>query len=123
MKDLMTRLRDGVVYRTRRHSGDTHTDLGGSVDEDATDAIMAAAVEEIERLCAELTFVIEDDHVIRYAGTELAKSRKSMIGRSMISVWRSGVYMGAVSFDGVWIYRTQECELPNFDPGDERGGR
>lgn len=48
--DLIERLRYGCVYRPRRWSGDTHTDLGGTINEDATDAVMAEAADEIERL-------------------------------------------------------------------------
>lgn len=46
-------LRHGCVQRQKRWSGDTHDDLGGSVDEAATDALMAAAADEIDRLTAE----------------------------------------------------------------------
>ncbi|WP_293705505.1 hypothetical protein [Stenotrophomonas sp. UBA7606] len=46
-------LRHGCVQRPKRWSGDTHDDLGGSVDEAATDALMAAAADAIDRLTAE----------------------------------------------------------------------
>ena len=48
--DIVDRLRCGSVLHPRRWSGDTHFDLGGSVDEDATDAVMDEAADEIERL-------------------------------------------------------------------------
>lgn len=41
--DLIERLRGGCVCRARRWSGDTHDDLGGTVDEAATDALLAEA--------------------------------------------------------------------------------
>lgn len=46
-------LRHGCVQRLKRWSGDTHDDLGGSVDEVATDALMSAAADAIDRLTAE----------------------------------------------------------------------
>lgn len=50
MDNLQQELRDGVIYRQNRHSGDTHADLGGSINESKTDALMAKAADEIERL-------------------------------------------------------------------------
>lgn len=52
---LAAHLRLGPVLRRKRWSGDTHADLGGSIDEEATDALMALAADEIERLSADLT--------------------------------------------------------------------
>ena len=52
MSDLVDRLRDGVVYHPKRWSGDTHDDLGGSVNEVKTDATMFEAADEIDRLQA-----------------------------------------------------------------------
>lgn len=48
--DLIERLRYGCVYHPKRWSGDTHADLGGAVSEEATDAVMFEAADEIERL-------------------------------------------------------------------------
>lgn len=48
--DIVDRLRCGSVLHLKRWSGDTHFDLGGSVDEGATDAVMDEAADEIERL-------------------------------------------------------------------------
>lgn len=50
LTDLIERLRNGCVNHPRRWSGDTHADLGGSVDEPATDAVMAEAADAIESL-------------------------------------------------------------------------
>lgn len=47
-------LRNGCVYHAKRWSGDTHADLGGTIDEAATDALMAQAADEIDRLRREL---------------------------------------------------------------------
>lgn len=47
---LVDELRAGCVTHPKRWSGDTHADLGGTVNEDATDALLLAAAEEIERM-------------------------------------------------------------------------
>lgn len=47
-EDLIGKLRNGCVLRPKRWSGDTHDDLGGSVDEAATDALMAEAADALE---------------------------------------------------------------------------
>ncbi len=47
-EDLIERLRDGCVLRPKRWSCDTHDDLGGSIDEAATDALMAEAAAALE---------------------------------------------------------------------------
>lgn len=52
--DLVKRLRFGTIQHPKRWSGDTHTDLGGPVDEKATDDLMNTAADEITRLQAEL---------------------------------------------------------------------
>ena len=46
--DLVKRARDGVIERPKRWTGDTHDDLGGSVDYDATDALMHSLAARIE---------------------------------------------------------------------------
>jgi hypothetical protein len=48
--NIQETLRDGCVLHPRRWSGDTHTDLGGSVDEDATDEVMRIAADYIDFL-------------------------------------------------------------------------
>ena len=55
---LLDRLSEGCVCRPRRWSGDTHADLGGTVDEAATDALIAEAWEEITTLRASLTALV-----------------------------------------------------------------
>lgn len=52
-QSIAERLREGIIYHKKRWSGDTHTDMGSSVDEDATDAVMAQAADEIDRLTKE----------------------------------------------------------------------
>lgn len=44
---LIARLLRGVVCHERRWSGDTHADLGGTVDEDATNTLMREAAEAL----------------------------------------------------------------------------
>lgn len=63
----------------------------------------------------ELTFVVEDDHMILYAGTEIAKARNVICGGNIISVWRSGTWLGEVSFDGVWIFKAAEWDNPDLE--------
>ena len=45
---LIDRLYQGCVYRKKRWSGDVHSDLGGSIDEEATDAVMEKAAKLLE---------------------------------------------------------------------------
>ena len=52
--DLVARLRHGCVMHPRRWSGDTHDDLGGSIREAETDALMAEAAELVYDLRAQL---------------------------------------------------------------------
>lgn len=52
--DIVTRLREGAVQHAKRWTGDTHSDLGGSIDEGATDALMTEAAAEITSLRSEL---------------------------------------------------------------------
>ena len=54
MSDLVKRLREGTVLRPKRWSGDTHYDLGGSIDEDATDQLMDKAADHIEAQAARI---------------------------------------------------------------------
>ena len=52
--DLVKRLRLGIVEYRKRWSGDTHGDLGGSVDYDATTDMLFDAADRIEELEATL---------------------------------------------------------------------
>jgi hypothetical protein len=55
MDELIKRLRDGVIEHDKRWSGDTHDDLGGSANYDATEALMseaAAALTEAQATIA-----------------------------------------------------------------------
>ena len=62
--DIVARLRKGTVQHPRRWSGDTHHDLGGSVNEKETDRVMDEAAAEIERLRKELRIMRSIDYVI-----------------------------------------------------------
>lgn len=59
-------LRHGCVQRPKRWSGDTHDDLGGSVDEAATDALMGAAADVIDRLTVERDAAVADAERYRW---------------------------------------------------------
>jgi len=52
--DLVKHLRSGIVEYRKRWSGDTHGDLGGSVDYDATTDMLFDAADRIEELEATL---------------------------------------------------------------------
>lgn len=47
---LIDQLKRGCIMRPRRSSGDTHTEFGGSVDEEATNELMEDAARRIEIL-------------------------------------------------------------------------
>ncbi len=61
-----------------------------------------------------LIFVVEDDHAIMYAGTEIAEARKVMLGRNTISVWESGAWLGDVSYDGTWLHKGGRVDCPDL---------
>src|SRR5690625_425587 len=48
MDVLIERLQAGCVYRPKRWRGDTHDDLGGPIDEAATESLLAEAAEALE---------------------------------------------------------------------------
>lgn len=48
--DLVKRLREGCVCHEKRWFGDTHDDLGGTINEAATDALLDEAADRIEAL-------------------------------------------------------------------------
>jgi hypothetical protein len=54
MSDLIKQLRDGCINHPKRWSGDTCNDLGGIVDEIASDELMSQAADEIQRLQTDL---------------------------------------------------------------------
>jgi len=47
---LPDRLRVGIIEHPKRWSGDTHDDLGGSADYDATDTLMEEAADALTAL-------------------------------------------------------------------------
>ena len=73
--DLIEQARAGAPLRPKRWSGDTHADLGGSIDEDATDELLNALADEIKRLRSALrqheTFA---EIVLQYLREELERS-------------------------------------------------
>ena len=56
--DLKQRLRYGIIEHRKRWSGDTHADLGGSVDYDATTDMLHEAADRIAELEDKLDWVI-----------------------------------------------------------------
>ena len=53
-----------------------------------------------------LTFVVEEDHVIMYAGKSFVNAGNAIKGGNKIIVWRNGCWMGEVDFMGNWLMRT-----------------
>ena len=67
---LAERLEGGAIERPKRWSGDTHDDLGGSVDCDATDTMMAEAAATLRALSAALENAVAEAHA---TGAERAR--------------------------------------------------
>ena len=59
VEGLVEALRYGCVLHPKRWSGDTHDDLGGSIDEAATDALMAQAAAALAEAQAEVAALRE----------------------------------------------------------------
>ena len=68
MDDLIERLQAGCVYRPKRWSGDTHDDLGGPIDEAATESLLAEAAAALsqQRAVPEVT-----DEMVEIVGKQL----------------------------------------------------
>lgn len=49
LKELIKKLKRGCVYHEKRWSGDTHSDMGGTINESETDNLMQQAAEHLER--------------------------------------------------------------------------
>jgi len=83
--DLVKRLRYGIVEHRKRWSGDTHADLGGSVDYDATTDMLHEAAKRIEALEAKLAKAVEAleyYNVHGYEGKEARITIKEMKGNT-----------------------------------------
>jgi hypothetical protein len=65
---LSERLRLGVIEHLRRWSGDTHDDIGGSVDTDATEALMREAAD----------YIAAQSRTIQLQGNDLDSLRKQI---------------------------------------------
>jgi hypothetical protein len=77
---LVDALLEGCVYRPKRWSGDTHDDLGGSIDEDATNALMQEAADRINTLELEaLGAGIKIDDLEREAAAALARTADGLV--------------------------------------------
>ena len=68
MDELIERLRDGCVLRPKRWSGDTHDDLGGSIDEAATDSLLREAAAALEAAVSDVVWTPADDAAAAAAG-------------------------------------------------------
>ena len=66
VEGLVEALRYGCVLHPKRWSGDTHDDLGGSIDEAATDALMAQAAAALGEGQAEVAALREDATFFRW---------------------------------------------------------
>jgi hypothetical protein len=76
---LIGKLREGAVEHPKRWSGDTHADLGGSVDYEATYKLMVRAADEIERLRGAIQNMhngYDVDEAIALFGVDLSASQK-----------------------------------------------
>ncbi len=65
-----------------------------------------------------LIFVVEDDHVITYAGTNFSKARSTILGGNRIVVWRDGIWLGDVDFNGTWLFSTDRGDRPDVTRKD-----
>lgn len=74
---LIDKLREGAVEHPKRWSGDTHDDLGGSVDYEATYKLMVRAADELERLKS-VTAIVNDQGVSELV-TERDKLRSHLL--------------------------------------------
>jgi hypothetical protein len=68
---LVERLRAGCVEHPRRWCGDTHDDLGGSVDATATDALMHEAAD----------YIAAQQRTIKMQANELESLRKLLAAK------------------------------------------
>ena len=73
---LVERLRAGCVEHPRRWSGNTHDDLGGSVDATATDALMHEAADYITAQQRTIQINLADAHpaIINFLATRTEAS-------------------------------------------------
>ncbi len=93
--DLVKRLRNGIIEHDKRWSGDTHADLGGSVDYDATENLMAEAAARIAELEGWRTVALSNQaaaqsHCARVAELEAAQAEA-------VSAWEA--FKGATVSD------------------------
>ncbi len=89
MNKLVQRLRDGCIYRKKRWSGDTHFDLGGSIDEERTDALLresAAAIVRLQPIVDKLPKT--KDGVVVLPGDEVFEIMPDGNIRTWIVIWQ-----------------------------------
>lgn len=51
-------------------------------------------------------YVVEDDHVILYAGQSYAMAARAVRGSRSIEVWLNDKWMGSVRMNGEWDFMT-----------------
>lgn len=51
------------------------------------------------------TYVVEDDHWIKYAGQSLIRARQAVSGSGRISVWLDDYWLGLIGCDNNWLYK------------------
>lgn len=76
---MIEELRAGCVYRAKRWSGDTHDDLGGSVNDAGTNELMAAAADVINRLTEERALVAGERNRLQLKLDEFRQTKNSEI--------------------------------------------
>jgi len=87
---LTERLSAGCVVRPKRHSGDTHVDYAtGYIDEEATNALLQEAADEIERLQKLVMHVRADewDRIRCVAGVQGAEPLDDRATREAARRW------------------------------------
>lgn len=80
--DLIKRLNDGIVEHDKRWSGDTHDDLGGSVDQDATEAVMREAAAALSEAHATIARLEAENADLRHDLVRLKESETEQLNRA-----------------------------------------
>ena len=60
-----------------------------------------------DRRFLRVVYVVEFDHVIKYAGPSFLEASNAIKGSQHIVVWMDSQWMGNVNADGEWIFTTR----------------